>query len=184
MRWGKAQLAQSLWRPCGKCYPTATRHVTRVRIRVAWTPQPQHNPLATAPKTSLGAHKRAPGTHGGPECSRCEKQFGDEHPEPDSGARNPQVANRSVIGKYESPPSRCKVEYFCELCSDDQKRQQVAISRLCEVLEVTFKALEKPIYEKYIDKGLYSKAKLEMTQIKPHLSTLICKDRKLYESAG
>ena len=76
------------------------------------------------------------------------------------------------------------MEYFCELCSDDQKRQQVAISRLCEVLDVTFKALEKPIYEKYIDKGLYTKAKLEMTKLKPHLSNLVCKDRKLYESAG
>ena len=67
-------------------------------------------------------------------------------------------------------------KYFSELCSDDLGRQQVAVSRLCEVLGHLSTTLEKPQYKKYIQKDLYEGAIKELKDLKPHLPILQCKD--------
>ena len=67
-------------------------------------------------------------------------------------------------------------KYFCELCSEDPCRQQVAVSRLCEVLSQLCTELEMPVYKKYIDKPLYDPAMKELKELKNHLPILQCKD--------
>ena len=67
-------------------------------------------------------------------------------------------------------------KYFSELCSEDKCRQQVAVSRLCEVLSQLSITLEKEVYKKYIQKDLYEAAMNELKLLKAHLPILQCKD--------
>ena len=66
--------------------------------------------------------------------------------------------------------------FFTELCSDDPARQQVAVSRLCEVMQQVYVTLQKPTYKKYINKDLYEKATKELKDLEPHWAILVCKD--------
>ena len=68
------------------------------------------------------------------------------------------------------------VEYFTELCSDDPKRQQVAVSKLAEVLTLAMATLEKDTYKKHIEKKLYEGAMKEVKDLKDLLPILICRD--------
>ena len=68
------------------------------------------------------------------------------------------------------------VAYFSELCSDDDTRKQVAVSRLCEILQSTRKMLDQPAYKKYIEKKLFDAAMKELNELGPHLPILISKE--------
>jgi hypothetical protein len=63
--------------------------------------------------------------------------------------------------------------YFTELCSDDDARRSVGLSRACEVLEVAITRLrECPQTKTVLKEGVLEKALAEADTLLPHLQVL------------
>lgn len=67
-------------------------------------------------------------------------------------------------------------EYFSELCSDNQKRQQVHLSRQAVSLLTVLKELQQEHYKKVVDKSILNPAMKELQDLEPHLKILVSKE--------
>ena len=66
--------------------------------------------------------------------------------------------------------------YFTELCDEAPSRKGIAMSRLSEVQLKAGAKLSANVYEKHIEKKLYTAAMDEFNTLKPHFTILMGKD--------